>query len=751
MPTWCHMFNSTLIGATRVWFDELRPVSIDSYKDLKAAFLAYFMQQKKYIKDHVQIHNIKQKDEETIADFMEWFKVETRRMKGAPKCMRISGFMHGVNNMELTKRLNEHVPKTMEEMKRGSTSEVSLGNEEGLAGLPPYKDTKRNSRDRGRKVPAATTYGDPRAADHSTRAWMNFMVVRSLSPYNGIIGRPGIKEIQAVPSTAHGMLKFLADEGIVTICSTILIPAECATVITSSKKKPKEAGLNIDLISGRDIHPFGKRKGVRPRNAPMPSKQRIVTPFQKSTGKLNLSAVPFQVFFGHLQRLSPDIVGRRLVDKAFDGKIGQNIEMYVDDLVIKSHTEAEMLRDIGETFCTLRKINMKLNPKKYMFGEVKGMFLGYMITLKEIKPCPDKTKAVLQLPNSRTIKEKCIKKSDFHWTLKVEQAFKQLKQHLSKLPLMVAPKPKEELIVYMFASYRAISAVLMTEKWMVRTPVYFVSRALQGPELNYTPIEKLVLSLVFAAKRLRRYFQAHPIAVITDQPIKQIMSRPDIAGRLQKWSIMLEEHNITYRPRTSVKGQVLVDFLAEMLDESPSDASILETQQEPWTLFTDGSSCMDGSGAGLILTSPEGTEFTYALRFQFAASNNEAEYEALIAGLQIVAHMGVKNVHVSVDSKLVASQVLGAYVAKEENMIKYLEKVLVEILKEKSIQEKEVTTVVEEDGPTWMTPIIEYLKEGTLPNDMKEARKLRIQYELLEEVLYKRSFLTSWLSKMKKG
>nr|GFC81789.1 reverse transcriptase domain-containing protein [Tanacetum cinerariifolium] len=83
------------------------------------------------------------------------------------------------------------------------------------------------------------TIGD---ADHSTRAWMNFMIARSLSPYNGIIGRPEIKEIQAVPSTAHGMLKFLADRGIVTICSTILIPAECATVITSSKEIPKEAG-----------------------------------------------------------------------------------------------------------------------------------------------------------------------------------------------------------------------------------------------------------------------------------------------------------------------------------------------------------------------------------------------------------------------------------------------------------------------------------------------------------------------------
>nr|GEW06176.1 reverse transcriptase domain-containing protein [Tanacetum cinerariifolium] len=116
MPTWCHMFNSTLIGAARVWFDELPQESIDSYKDLKAAFLAYFMQQKKYVKDPVEIHNIKQKNGETIEDFMERFKVETERMKGAPECMRIFGFMHGVNNPELTKRLNEHVLKTMEEM-----------------------------------------------------------------------------------------------------------------------------------------------------------------------------------------------------------------------------------------------------------------------------------------------------------------------------------------------------------------------------------------------------------------------------------------------------------------------------------------------------------------------------------------------------------------------------------------------------------------------------------------------------------
>nr|GEZ82482.1 reverse transcriptase domain-containing protein [Tanacetum cinerariifolium] len=126
---------------------------------------------------------------------------------------------------------------------------------------------------------------------------------------------------------------------------------------------------------------------------------------------------------------------------------------------------------------------------------------------------------------------------------------------------------------------------------------------------------------------------------------------------------------------TSIKGQVLANFLAKVPDESPPAASVVETQQEQWKLFMDGSSCVDRSDARLILTSPKGTKFTYALRFQFAASNNEAEYEALIAGLRIAAQIGLKNVHVSVDSKLVANQVLGTYIAKEENMIKYLENV----------------------------------------------------------------------------
>nr|GFB68366.1 reverse transcriptase domain-containing protein [Tanacetum cinerariifolium] len=128
----------------RVCFDELPSKSINGYKDLKAAFLAYFMHQKKYVKDPVEIHNIKQKDGETIEDFIERFKIETGRMKGAHKCMRIFGFMHKVNNPELTKHFNEHIPKTLEEM---MTSTMAFIREETAAVSKKKAHTPWNSKD----------------------------------------------------------------------------------------------------------------------------------------------------------------------------------------------------------------------------------------------------------------------------------------------------------------------------------------------------------------------------------------------------------------------------------------------------------------------------------------------------------------------------------------------------------------------------------------------------------------------------
>ncbi|GKE20758.1 reverse transcriptase domain-containing protein [Tanacetum coccineum] len=247
MPTWCHMFNSTLIGSARLWFDELPPESIDSYVELWKAFLVYFLQQKKYIKDPVEIHHIKQREWESTEAFMEHFKAKSMHVKGAPECMRVSGFMHEITNLDLIKPLNDNIPKSVDDMMNMTTTflrgKVAVANQSRKKGplswrhheAPWKRVTGQNvtqifstnpeisflliENDDGQESPMVIEveigghlihrmYVDGGDEEHSTSARMNFMVVRSPSSYNGFIGRLGIQKIQAVPSTAHGMIKF---------------------------------------------------------------------------------------------------------------------------------------------------------------------------------------------------------------------------------------------------------------------------------------------------------------------------------------------------------------------------------------------------------------------------------------------------------------------------------------------------------------------------------------------------------------
>ncbi|GJS58793.1 reverse transcriptase domain-containing protein [Tanacetum coccineum] len=275
-------------------------------------------------------------------------------------------------------------------------------------------------------------------------------------------------------------------------------------------------------------------------------------------------------------------------DNAFQKQIGRNLEVYVDDLVIKSRTEQEIIRDIEETFKTLREINMKLNPKKCTFGVEEGMFLGYMVNTKGIKVCPDKVEAVLSLPSPKCLKDvqrlngklanlnrflaksakkslpfyktlkKCTKKSDFQWTTNADTGIQNREREL-----------------------KSNNGATHTNRTYGKGRTYCITcggkRSRQ--EINYTPTEKVVLALVHASKRLKRYFQAYPIVIITDQPIKQVISKPEIAGRSQKWSIELGEYDIQYRPRVSIKGQILADFIVER-PEDDSLAAPMEVEED---------------------------------------------------------------------------------------------------------------------------------------------------------------------------
>ncbi|GAV69369.1 RVT_3 domain-containing protein, partial [Cephalotus follicularis] len=159
---------------------------------------------------------------------------------------------------------------------------------------------------------------------------------------------------------------------------------------------------------------------------------------------------------------------------------------------------------------------------------------------------------------------------------------------------------------------------------------------------------------------------------LIDKPLKQVLAKPDTSGRLIKWSVELGEYDVKFESRPAIKSQVLADFVGdntptECMEENPS-----ESEKGVWKLSVDGSSCLIGSGAGLVLTSPDGWTLEYALRFKFKVTNNEAEWEALIAGLTIAKHLEVQRIEASSDSQLVVGLANGEYEAREELMTKYL-------------------------------------------------------------------------------
>ena len=139
------------------------------------------------------------------------------------------------------------------------------------------------------------------------------------------------------------------------------------------------------------------------------------------------------------------------------------------------------------------------------------------------------------------------------------------------------------------------------------------------------------------------------------------------------WAVELSEFDIQYEPRGSIKGQVYSDFVAKL---SPRGAPELELGSQ-WLLSVDGSSNQQGSGAGIVLEGPNGVLIEKALRFAFKASNNQAEYEALIAGMLLAKEMGAQSLLVKSDSQLVTGQVTEEYQAKDPQMATYLKYVQV--------------------------------------------------------------------------
>ena len=130
-------------------------------------------------------------------------------------------------------------------------------------------------------------------------------------------------------------------------------------------------------------------------------------------------------------------------------------------------------------------------------------------------------------------------------------------------------------------------------------------------------MEKLILALVTTSRKLRPYFQAHTIEVLTENPMKEILHKPETSRRMIKLAIELSEFDIIYKPRTVIKEQILADFIMEFTSAKLTEATQLTSDLPIWRLSVDGAANAQGSGASLILTSLDGIDVEYALRFDF--------------------------------------------------------------------------------------------------------------------------------------
>ena len=215
---------------------------------------------------------------------------------------------------------------------------------------------------------------------------------------------------------------------------------------------------------------------------------------------------------------------------------------------------------------------------------------------------------------------KSIKKNTSSlWGPEQEKAFIELKQYLSSPPILSSPLPEEDLLMYLVVSEVAVSVVLFREENKKQRHVFYVSRMLLDAETHYNAVEKMVLALVNAKKKLQHYFETHPITVITNFPIKQILSKPDLSGRPMKWAIDLGFYDIHYIPRAAKEGQIMADFLVEIQSFSAEPEHLLHTKEkfQTWVLSTDGASNSTGAGIEIILEAPSGLKIEEARRLSF--------------------------------------------------------------------------------------------------------------------------------------
>ncbi|KAJ4764583.1 polyprotein [Rhynchospora pubera] len=486
---------------------------------------------------------------------------------------------------------------------------------------------------------------------------------------------------------------------------------------------------------------------------------------------------------------------QRMVNKLFQGEIGKIMEAYVDDMVIKSCSGEEHVQHLERVFAKMKEVGMRLNPKKSFFCLGSGKFLGFIVSERGIK-----VKEVQELTGRIAALNRFISKSaevcqpffqtirknkKFQWTVECQDAFERIKEYLATPPTISRPVKGETLYLYVATSETAVSAALIRIEENQQKPVYFVSRILRDAEIRYPPVEKVAFAVMIASRKLKPYFQAHHIKVLTDMPLRKALGQLDVAGRMLKWAVELSEYDVSFEPRTAYKGQILADFIVECTARQTDNP-----KEEVWEVFVDEAASEKGSGVGVEIKGPKGEKFHYAIHLTFEVSNNVAEYEALLACMRLMEAIGARSVCFYMDSQLVVNQIKGEYAAINERLALYLEKVktvlatfesasveyvprtqnetadaLSKIAKESDLDREKPIIMLEvphpsidvlafevyivEAGKEWYALLWNFLKEGKLPEDDKVARKVKrwaLEFTIRDGLLLKKGYGIPWLT-----
>nr|GEU72493.1 reverse transcriptase domain-containing protein [Tanacetum cinerariifolium] len=515
MPVACHMFTYTLKDSTRIWWNSKKTCSIFNYEDLKAKFQSNFSQQKKFTKTHLAVHNIKQREGEITRAFITRYTDDTLHILGLHKEQHIFGFVHGLR----TRRLVEHLSMDLQTTYKGLMEKTYTGlKQEKRAGIgSPYtKDLTMDCssaclKSKDRSLPQKRNQIEE-AVKSGQLSHLVKGIKKEKNKFKGLTSKSKESTFPSGGSNSSAPVVIKAKVfGREVNWVHMDSESSCEVVYEHCFMK-----LKSSIKASKGYHQIQMAKGNKDKMAFF-AEERVFC-YQKMPFGLKNAGATYQ----------------RLVDNVFHDQIGRNLEAYVDDMVIKSTSKKEMLADIMENFEKFRSINMKLNPKKCSFGVEKGPFLRHLITKQGIRANPLKENAITDVEHPKSLKDvqslnkkiaalsrfllkgaerslsfyKVLKsytyKKNIQWTQEAEAALQEMKKFMKILPTLIAPVQGKILMMYLTTSTESISAALFTKREEEQVPIYFVIRVLQEAELNYPGMEKLILTLVHAARRLQR-------------------------------------------------------------------------------------------------------------------------------------------------------------------------------------------------------------------------------------------------------